>query len=313
MATIQSPPLTDTELLLLTTPDDTEEAPWMPMPDWQWRTIALLVPMLRRHALERDRRWYVAGELKISMPRKPRKPSSRELDLVPDLLVAMAEDAERSSWNVGLEGAPPALVLEVVTEESWDRDTDEKPALYEAMGVAEYAIFAPRRKDGGPALFGYRRNPQDGWVPWQADGEGRLRSEVLEGLRLYPEGNRLRLLDTAGVPLQTEEELLQREIAARQLMERQAEIEARAREAAERQARIDVEAREAAERQARIDAEAREAAERQAESEARAREAAERQIEREIVAREAAERDGAEAHAEIRRLRALLGGASEQG
>ena len=52
MATIQSPPLTDTELLLLTTPDDTEESPWMPMPDWQWRTIALLVPMLRRHALE---------------------------------------------------------------------------------------------------------------------------------------------------------------------------------------------------------------------------------------------------------------------
>ena len=299
MATIQSPPLTDTELLLLTTSDDTEEAPWMPMPDWQWRTIALLVAMLRRHALEHGLRWYVAGELKISMPRMPRKPSSRELDLVPDLLVAMAEDAERSSWNVGLEGAPPALVLEVVTEESWDRDTDEKPALYEAMGVTEYAIFAPLRRDGGPILFGYRRDPQDGWVPWQVDGEGRLRSEVLEEVRLYPEGNRLRLLDTAGVPLPTEEELLQREIATRRLMERQAEIEARAREAAERQARIDVEAREAAERQARIDVEAREAAE--------------RQLEREIVAREAASRDAAEARAEVRRLRALLGGASAQG
>lgn len=69
MATIQSRPLTETELLLLTTLDDTEEAHWMPMPDWQWRTIALLVTMLRRHALERGLRWYVAGELKISMPR----------------------------------------------------------------------------------------------------------------------------------------------------------------------------------------------------------------------------------------------------
>jgi len=173
----------------------------------------------------------------------------------------------------------------VVTEESWDRDTDDKPLLYDAMGVTEYVIFAPLRRDGGPALFGHRRDRREGWVPWQADPAGRLRSEVLGGLRFYPEGNRLRLLDTAGAPLQTEEELLQREIAARQLAERQAESEARAREAAERQARIDAEAREAAELQ----------------------------IEREIVAREAAERDGAEAHAEIRRLRALLGGASEQG
>jgi len=299
VATTPSRPLTDIELLLLTTPNDTGEAPPPSMPDWQWRTIAMLVAILRRHALGRDQRWYVAAELEISIPKVPSRPSSIELKLTPDLLVAMAEDRERSSWNAGLEGAPPALVLEVVTEESWDRDTDDKPLLYDAMGVTEYVIFAPLRRDGGPALFGHRRDRREGWVPWQADPAGRLRSEVLGGLRFYPEGNRLRLLDTAGAPLQTEEELLQREIAARQLAERQAESEARAREAAERQARIDAEAREAAERQARIDAEAREAAE--------------LQIEREIVAREAAERDGAEAHAEIRRLRALLGGASEQG
>ena len=97
MTTVPSRPLTSTELLLLTTPDDTAEAPWMPMPDWQWRTIALLVAMLRRHALEHGRRWYVAGELKVSMPREE---APHELDLAPDLLVAMAEDAERSSWNV---------------------------------------------------------------------------------------------------------------------------------------------------------------------------------------------------------------------
>ena len=281
MTTIPSHPLTETELLLLTTPDDTEEAPWMPMPDWQWRTIALLVAMLRRHALEHGRRWYVVGELKVSMPREE---APCELDLAPDLLVAMAADAERSSWNVRLEGVPPALVLEVMTEESRRRDTEEKPALYDAMGVAEYVIFAPQRRDGGPALFGYRRGPREGWVPWQADLEGRLRSEVLEGLRCYPEGNRLRLLDPAGVPLPTEEELLQREIAARQLMERQAEIEALAREAAERHAARELEARELAARQAARDA----------------------------TARAAAERDAAEAHAEVRRLRALLGGSSEQ-
>ena len=295
MATVQSHGLTDTDMLLLTTPDDTEDAPWMPMPDWQWRTIALLVPMLRRHALESGRRWYVAGELKVSMPREL---APRELDLAPDLMVAMAEDAERSSWNVRLEGAPPALVLEVMTEESRRRDTEEKPALYDAMGVAEYVIFAPQRRDGGPALFGYRRDPRDGWVPWQVDPAGRLRSEVLEGLRFYPEGNRLRLLDPAGVPLPTEEELLQREIATRQLMERQAEIEARAREAAERRTARDAEARELAERRIAREMEGRELAERQAA--------------RDATARAAAEHDAAEAHAEVRRLRALLRNNSEQ-
>ena len=150
-----------------------------------------------------------------------------------------------------------------MTEESRRRDTEEKPALYDAMGGAEYVIFAPQRGDGGPALFGYRRDPRDGWVPWQADMEGRLRSEVLEGLRLYPGGNRLRLLDPAGMPLPTEEELLQREIAACQ-------------------------------------------------SEARARAEAERQSEIDLRARVAAERDATEAHAEVRRLRALLGNALEQ-
>ena len=34
--------LSDTEWLLLTTPDDTEEAPWMVVPEIQWRVVALL-------------------------------------------------------------------------------------------------------------------------------------------------------------------------------------------------------------------------------------------------------------------------------
>lgn len=76
MATVQSPPLTDTELLLLTTPNDTGEAPSPSMPDWQWRTVAMLVAILRRHALECGLRWYVAAELDISVARVPNRPSS---------------------------------------------------------------------------------------------------------------------------------------------------------------------------------------------------------------------------------------------
>ena len=92
----------------------------------------------------------MAGELKISIPKVPSRPSSIELHLTLDLLVAMAEDAERSSWNAGLEGAPPALVLEVVTEESWDYDTYEKPLLYNATGIDEYVIFRPAARGRRP-------------------------------------------------------------------------------------------------------------------------------------------------------------------
>lgn len=94
------------------------------------------------------------------MPRAmtPRIRTKRTLDVAPDLLMAEADDVERTSWNVLGEGQPPRFVLEVVTKESWERDTVEKWGIYNAMGVDEYAIFAPKRTDGGPLLFGHRRD-----------------------------------------------------------------------------------------------------------------------------------------------------------
>ena len=195
--------LSDLEWLLLTTPDDTEEAPWMTMPDFQWRIITLLHSILRRHADEQGLAWYLAAELKVAMPRRL---TPRSLDLGPDLLMAEAADAERTSWQVEREGGPPLLVLEVVTEESWTRDTVEKPQLYKAMGVREYVIFAPERTDGGAVLFGYHRDAAGAWGPWEPDGRGMLRSGALGGLRLYAEGKRLRARDRRGRRLLSDQE-----------------------------------------------------------------------------------------------------------
>lgn len=223
MSSMAVPRCSDIEWLLLTTPDDGEEAPWMTMPDFQWRAIVLLQSILRRYARAHGLRWYLAAELKITMPRLI---IPRTLDLGPDLLMAEAEDRERTSWQVAEEGGPPLFVLEVVTEESGNRDTVEKPLLYDRMGVREYAIFAPERKDGGPILFGYHRDAAGSWLPWAPDGRGMLRSEALGKLRLYVEGKRVRVRDARGRRLLSDEEAAAHEAARAEREAARAEREA---------------------------------------------------------------------------------------
>ncbi|MGH2411199.1 MAG: Uma2 family endonuclease, partial [Chloroflexota bacterium] len=193
----------DIEWLLLTTPDDTEEAPWMTTPEFQWRVCALLMSILERHKRAHRLRWYLMAELKVTMPRTI---IPRDLDLGPDLLMAESDDHERHSWNVLVEGGPPLFVLEVVTEESRGRDAEEKPLLYERMGIQEYAIFDPKRKRPGSKLFGYRRDEAGQWVVWANEAPNTLRSEALGGLRLFVDGDRIRVLDHAGTVLLSDEE-----------------------------------------------------------------------------------------------------------
>jgi|SRR5205085_2274401 len=82
--------LSATEWLLLTTPDDTEEAPWMVVPEFQWRVVALLMSVLRLYVRRRGLRWHLAAELKITMPRQI---IPRSLDLAPDLMVVIRAKA----------------------------------------------------------------------------------------------------------------------------------------------------------------------------------------------------------------------------
>jgi hypothetical protein len=103
-------------------------------------------------------------------------------------------------------------VLEIVTEESWTRDTEDKAILYDWLGVHEYAIFAPQRKDGGARLIGYQRDKRGCWGAWRPDRRGMLRSQALAGLRLCLEGEGiLRLRDTDGRLLLSDEEAAEQE------------------------------------------------------------------------------------------------------
>ena len=97
--------------------DDTNEAPWMTMPEFQYFVARLLVGILRLHAERRNLGWHVTGELAVITP----KPEGGTLTLGPDVLVVEADGRLRDSWDVRKEGKPPRLVLEIVTPDSVER------------------------------------------------------------------------------------------------------------------------------------------------------------------------------------------------
>jgi len=204
--------LSDLELFLLTTPSDTEEAPWMVMADLQVRDIDLLKPILRLYIEQHHLPWYLASYLKIAM----RRPDSDELlEAAPDLLVAEGPDRLRTSWSIAAEGGAPLFVLEVASKQSLQRDRKDKPKIYGAMGVGEYALFAPESKRG-PQLSGYRRDAAGRFVAWRTDRQGVLWSTVLGGLGFVVEERLwLRVLDAKGRRLPTPSELATGETAAR--------------------------------------------------------------------------------------------------
>ncbi|MGH2346736.1 MAG: Uma2 family endonuclease [Chloroflexota bacterium] len=253
-------------------PNDTEEAPWMVMPDYQLWALHLLLSILRRHRAERRLRWYIGAELWVTLPR----PSLPNLEVAPDLFVAEGDTRRRTSWNVREEGQPPRFVLEIVTGASWLRDTTEKVALYELLGVEEYAIFAPLRQDDGPKLFGYHRGVFGRWEGWPSDGGG-LRSRALGGLLLKvaeEDDSFVRLYDGRGRRLLSDAEAAE-DARAREDASRRQAAEARRHTAEARRRAVEERQRVAEERQRATTAEAaRDAEARRAAAEAeRAREA----------------------------------------
>ena len=243
--------------------DDTDEAPWMTMPEFQFRVIQLLLGILELHARRQHLGWHVTGELGVSMPRPGQ---AGTLTLGPDLFVVEADQGLRTTWDIPTEGQPPRFVLEVVTQDSATRDTapDYKVGYYAAMGVEEYAIYWPERRGGEPKLFGHRRDERGQWQPWDTDERGVLWCTTLGGLGLvvgaFPW---LLVVDQKGTLLpspaaeadraEAEAERAEREAAARRLADARAAREAeRAKQEAERAGREAAARREAEAEVARL-------------------------------------------------------------
>jgi Uma2 family endonuclease len=105
--------------------------------------------------------------------RLPTRPSGR----MPDLFVVGREDLDRvqHQWVDG----PALLAIELVSEESVDRDTRVKRAEYERAGIAEYLTIDARLGYDGVSL--YRLDAEGRYQPIIPDPLGRLHSAALPG------------------------------------------------------------------------------------------------------------------------------------
>ncbi|MBV9689715.1 MAG: Uma2 family endonuclease [Ktedonobacteraceae bacterium] len=171
-------------------------------------------------------------------------PYWKEYPLVPDLAVIKGMEFRRMrSWRVGKTGPAPHVVVEIASEETWDKDLTEKPSKYAAMGVEEYFAYDPNEpplRRGGRRLFGWRLERASRMMhelPLEPDG--RLWSRHLESY-LVADSAYLRLYDRTGHLRLTRAEA---EAEARWAETRRAEAEAKARRAETR--RADAEARRA--------------------------------------------------------------------
>ncbi len=139
--------------------------------------------------------------------------------VAPDLfLVKGVEKRVRPIYKLWEEERAPSLVIEVTSKSTRAEDMRTKKGIYQRLGVEEYFLFDPLGEYLRPRLQGYRL-VQGRYEPLLLEGDGALFSSTT-GLRLMPEGNRLRLRDAvSGEPLLWADE----EAEARQVAEERAE------------------------------------------------------------------------------------------
>jgi Uma2 family endonuclease len=140
------------------------------------RLVVFLAGLLGRYV-----RAFDLGEVFIEnlIVRLPTRPSGR----APDVFIVGRSDAGRvlPRWVEG----PVPFAVEIVSEDSVERDTVEKRSEYEQAGVTEYLIV-----EAGPNRRGvtFLRLDDDGrYRPVEPDEDGRYHSAVLTGFWFHPE------------------------------------------------------------------------------------------------------------------------------
>ncbi len=123
----------------------------------------------------------------------------------PDVMVVpgVGNHTRRSFFSWEENGAVPAVVFEMASENTWRNDLGFKRHLYERRGVKEYFIFDPEELYLRPRLIGFRLHGKRYRSLFAA--EGSLSSDL--GFDLRAEGQSLRLYDrTTGRQIPTRRE-----------------------------------------------------------------------------------------------------------
>ena len=126
----------------------------------------------------------------------------------PDITVALGVGRHpRNSYKMWVEGQPPDLTVEGLSEKTWRRDVDVKPALYGDLGVREFWQIDPLGRLSDP-IAGYRLS--DGvYRRIQPSASGSFRSEVLYAELSYDRKD-MRIVDLrTGEPIPPVGEALQ--------------------------------------------------------------------------------------------------------
>ena len=154
----------------------------------------------------------------------------------PDVTVSLGVGRHpRNSYKLWVEGKPPDLAIEGLSEKTWRRDIDVKPALYRDLGVTEFWQVDPLGRLSTP-IAGYRLD-HGVYRRIQPSVSGALRSEVLQAELSYDrkEMHIVNLRTGERIPpfheaLQMREDVLrQRELERMAYEARIAELEARLR------------------------------------------------------------------------------------
>ena len=137
--------------------------------------------------------------------------------MLPDVFVYPRPfDVQLQSMALGRHG-PPALIIEVLSEDTWEQDVDlvaGKPWSYADAGVAEYLTLDPTSSYLGEQGRGWRLAGR-AYAPWAPDAQGRWASAL--GISLGFEGLWLVVYGADERPIPREGQIL-RSLAEREAL-----------------------------------------------------------------------------------------------
>jgi Uma2 family endonuclease len=170
--------MTETEFLAWC--DEDTRAEWVdgkvivmsPVSTVHSRLTRFLISLLNDYAEERELGEALGPEISVRINSKRRR--------LPDVLFVAKDRADRLHEN-HFEGAPN-LIIEVVSEDSVDRDWRVKYLEYEAVAVEEYWVIDPLYQRVEAYALGANRLYES-----IAPTEGKIASRVVPGFYLRPE------------------------------------------------------------------------------------------------------------------------------
>jgi Uma2 family endonuclease len=257
-------------------------------------TDRMYLTAVLRARLEESGAAIVLSDVRIAWDVPDLRPHGPDVMVIPGIV----ERQDWSTFDVAVEGARPALIIEITSPETRENDLEIKVDHYARAGVPQYVIVDNQSRRGARRLRLLDYRLVDGVYRLHPPDAAERVYLVIADLWLGIEGDHVVCYDEHGAAFGDYATVVRRAKEAERRARREAaarEAEARLRAAAEEQARQEAERAQREAERARREAAAREA-------EARLRAAAEEQARQEAAAREAEARLR---HAAEARLRAL--------